>query len=117
MALDGPTLPEIRLIIRKDLDKSSWLFTVSFIGHFLGSAALGLLYKIKRKSVLFVTITLSLALTEAVFPWCRYFYLMLTVKCLVGFFSGVINAGKIPKKNKCLVINSNGDPKSNLIDT
>lgn len=44
MSLVGVTFPDIRLIIHKDLDTASWIFTTGAIGFMVGALVVGVLF-------------------------------------------------------------------------
>ncbi|XP_045170284.2 sodium-dependent glucose transporter 1A-like [Mercenaria mercenaria] len=85
----GGTFPDLRLIIQKDLETASWIFTLGSLGYLVGAFIGGLLFDRMNRLLLLVVVTILNALAIAAFPWCSTFPSMLAI----NFFSGVFNGG------------------------
>ncbi|XP_060569476.1 sodium-dependent glucose transporter 1-like [Ruditapes philippinarum] len=85
----GGTFPDLRLIIQKDLETASWIFTLGSLGYLLGAFIGGLLFDRMNRLLLLIIVTILNALAIAAFPWCSTFPTMLAI----NFFSGLFNGG------------------------
>ncbi|XP_052248315.1 sodium-dependent glucose transporter 1-like isoform X2 [Dreissena polymorpha] len=87
----GATFPDLRLIMDKNIETASWIFTVGSLGYLLGSFAFGLLFDRFNRLLMLSTVTSLSAVAIAVMPWCSQFSLMLAINFVSGFFTGGID--------------------------
>lgn len=89
----GPSFPDLREIVQKDLDTASWLFTVFSIGYLVGSFIGGILYDRFNKLLLLAFSVLFMAVFTGIIPWCRSFSLMLAMRFISGLGAGGADTG------------------------
>ncbi|KAL4228766.1 hypothetical protein ACF0H5_011808 [Mactra antiquata] len=89
----GPSFPDLRLIVKQDIDSASWLFTIHSVGYMVGSFGGGILYDHCYKLSLIIGSTFMLAVFTTVIPWCKWFPLMLTVRFFTGLGCGGLDTG------------------------
>ncbi|KAL3831377.1 hypothetical protein ACJMK2_023130 [Sinanodonta woodiana] len=89
----GPALPDLRLIIQKDLETASWLFVSRTVGYVVGAFVSGYLYDRYNRLLL---LSLALALmgaTNGAVPWFESFPLMIAIVAFHGFFMSAVDTG------------------------
>lgn len=89
----GGTFPDLRLIIDKDLETASWIFTLGSFGYMLGSFLGGILFDRINRLLLLVGVTTLSAFAVTAYPWCNTFPAMLAVSFFSGLFTGGIDVG------------------------
>lgn len=91
--MGGPTFPDLRLIVQKDISAASWLFTVGAIGYVVGSLVFGVLYDRLNKLLILAFSTFGFAVFNGAKPWCSLYPVMLLIQFLVGAFCGGLDTG------------------------
>ncbi|XP_052219459.1 sodium-dependent glucose transporter 1-like [Dreissena polymorpha] len=92
-ALFGPTFSDLRLIVGKNLETASWLFTATSSGFLVGSILTGMLFDKYNRVVIMILAIVGTAITQLAIPWCSMFPLMITTKFLSGVMCAVLDAG------------------------
>ncbi|XP_052806478.1 sodium-dependent glucose transporter 1-like [Mya arenaria] len=87
----GSTFPDLRLIINKDLDTASWIFTGGSIGYMTGAFVFGLLFDRLNRMLVMVAVTTLSGFAIAVMPWCSTFPWLVVINVVSGFFTGGID--------------------------
>jgi hypothetical protein len=54
----GPSFPDLRMIVNKDLGTASWIFTITAIGYMLGSLVGGKQFVTDRISTLLISMNI-----------------------------------------------------------
>ncbi|KAH3716278.1 sodium-dependent glucose transporter 1A-like [Dreissena polymorpha] len=91
LGIIGATFPELRLIMDKNIETASWIFTAGSLGYLLGSFVFGLLFDRFNRLLMLSTVTSLSAVAIAAMPWCSQFPLMVAINLVSGFFTGGID--------------------------
>ncbi|KAK3588129.1 hypothetical protein CHS0354_012186 [Potamilus streckersoni] len=89
----GPALPDLRLIIQKDLETASWLFVSRTVGYVVGAFVSGYLYDRYNRLLLFSLALAFMGGTNGAVPWFESFHLMIAVIAFHGFFMSAVDTG------------------------
>uniref|UniRef100_A0A0B7A6Q1 Major facilitator superfamily (MFS) profile domain-containing protein n=2 Tax=Arion vulgaris TaxID=1028688 RepID=A0A0B7A6Q1_9EUPU len=88
----GPTLLDLQIITKTDLEASSFFLTATSVGYLAGSVLCGVIYDRVNKNLFLLSGVIGLGLFSIATPYCFNFIAMIFIRAIVGIFIGVVDA-------------------------
>ncbi|KAL4221951.1 hypothetical protein ACF0H5_018002 [Mactra antiquata] len=91
VSMVGGVFPDLRLIINKDLETASWIFTAGAIGYMIGALSAGFLFDRVNRLLVLAAASVFHAICFSLYPWFSSFPVMLAISASSSLFSGSID--------------------------